>query len=151
MCAWLMVRSRTDTCECQNRGVKVSAKPYIRCLYITTCSVHRSTSVYYNINTHFRCLSRNHSDHVWIIKLFFSFICFSIVTYTYIWVTCTQKQEIKNENRLNIMYLFEIIILILPIYYNNILHDGGIPLVIFPRETCRLAWRSALQQWILSA
>jgi len=97
--------------------------------------------IYKRINTRFRCLSRNHSDHVWIIKLFFSFICFSIVTYTYhIWVT-QQKQKIKNENRMNIIYLFEIIILIL--YYNNIFYYGGIPLVIFPRETC--GW--ALQQW----
>lgn len=102
--------------------------------------------IYKRTNTRFRCLSRNHSDHVWIIKLFFSFICFSIATYTYIWVT-QQKQKIKNENLVNIIYLFEIIILIL--YYNNILYYGGIPLVIFPRETCEWAWRSAaLQQSI---
>jgi len=145
-CAWLMVRSRADTCECQIRGVKVSAKPCIHCLQPAVL-----TDLQAYINTRFRCLSRNHSDHVWIIKLFFSFICFSIVTYTYfIFELHAAKTKNINENRMNVyvIYLFEIIILI-P-YYNNIFYYyGGIPLVIFPRETCGWAWRSAtLQQWI---
>jgi hypothetical protein len=86
-----------------------------------------------------RFLTQNHSDHVWIIKFFFSFICFSIVImYKYTCVIQKQKKK-NNENRLNIIYLFEIIILIL--YY--ILYYDEIPFVIFPRETCRWAWRSS--------
>lgn len=93
--AWLMVRSRADTCECQNRGVKVSAKPCIHCL---------QTAVFTDLQAH------KHAFSMFISKPFGSRLNYQIVfffylffdSYLYVYLSYTAKT--KNKKRKSYEY-----------------------------------------------